>query len=284
LELLNMKAKDLREHMQKVGTWVKWERTWDRFLEGDPESEVTGIAVSWMATFSTLEKALEARCNLFVTHEPLSTAVLDKDGKLVGGTCLPSFQRMGTLIYLDKNDAWVRKKKWLDETEMVVYQCHDFWDDFPEIGIHGAWADWLGFTGKPVAAKRFYEVHEVGNIAFGELAEKILWRVKSLGQDVIHVVGDLNKKVSRIAIGTGAITNYREMYSMGADVLLLTDDGTGLANSGQWSLDSDIPLIIVNHAASEEPGMRTLARYIQEKFPEVPVIEVPVGCIYKTIK
>jgi putative NIF3 family GTP cyclohydrolase 1 type 2 len=284
-----MKAKELQEHMQKIGTWVNWEDTEDRFLAGDPESEVKGIAVSWMATFPNLKRALEAECNLFVTHEHLFTAVIDQEGKVVGGSMSPKIPFhidpvTKASIYLDNNDAWVKKKKWVDETKIVVYRCHDFWDDFPEIGVLGAWADWLGFNDEPVAEKRMYEVHETGNVTLGELAQKILQRVKPLGQDVVHVVGDLNKKVSRIAIGTGVATHYRHMFDMGADVLLLTDDGTHIALSGQWSIDSGIPLIIVNHATSEEPGMRTLAKYIQEKFPKIPVTQIPVGCIYKSIK
>lgn len=279
-----MKAKEIREHMVNVGTWVDWEHTVDQFLAGDPESEVTGIAVSWMPTFTTLEKALEAGCNLFVTHEPLYTIVLDEEGKPVESLPPHLIHRKGLPIPFDKEDAWVRKKNWLDETGMTVYRCHDFWDDFPEIGIHGAWADWLGFTGKPVASRKYYEVHKVGNITVGELAEKILARVKPLGQDVVHVVGDLNRKVSSIALGTGAITDYRLMRSMGADVLLITDDGTRLWESGQWSLDSDVPLIVVNHSTSEEPGMRTLAKYLREQFEGVKVKEIPVGCIYKTVK
>jgi len=271
-----MKAKELCEHMQKVGTWVNWEDTCDQFLAGNPESEVTGIAVSWMPTFSTLTKALEAKSNLFVTHEPLYAVSLDVEGRIIPR----SFEG----LHLDQNDAWVKKRKWLDETGMVVYRCHDSWDDFPEKGIHGAWADWLGFSEEPVVTKKFYEVHKVGNIRLRDLAERILQRVQTLDQDVIHVVGDLDRRVSRIALGTGAITNYRDMRDMGADVLLLTDDGTRLWESGQWSLDSDIPLIIVNHSTSEEPGMRTLAKYIQEKFPKLPVIEMPVGCLYRTIK
>jgi len=278
-----MKAKELHEHTQKIGTWVNWEHTCDQFLAGDPEMKVEGIAVSWMPTFLTLKKALDAGCNLFVTHEPLYAAIIDNEGKVIGGSAMPGPQLTRTPIYLDKNDAWVKKQKWLEETKMVIYRCHDFWDDYPEIGIHGAWADWLGFTGKPIVAKRFYEVHEVGNLTVGTLAAKILRRVKPLGQDIVYVVGDLDRKVSRIAVGTGAITNYREMYGMGADIILVTDDGTRLWESGQWSLDSEIPLVIVNHSTSEEPGMRTLAKYIKEKFPGISVIQIPVGCMYRSI-
>jgi len=109
-----------------------------------------------------------------------------------------------------------------------------------------------------------------------------LEKVKPLGQDAVHIVGDLEKKVSRIALGTGAITSYRQMYDMDADVLLLTDDGTRLWESGQWALDMGIPLIIVNHSTSEEPGMMTLTKHIQQAFPKITVKHIPVGCIYHT--
>jgi putative NIF3 family GTP cyclohydrolase 1 type 2 len=167
---------------------------------------------------------------------------------------------------------------------MVVYRCHDFWDDFPGVGVHKAWVDTLGLTGEPIARRRYYSLYDIGNLALGELAGRILQRVKPLGQDAVHVVGDLDRRVSKIAVGTGAATDYREMYSMGADVLLLTDDGTRFWEVGQWSIDSGVPIMIVSHSASEEPGMQTLARYIQQRFPEIPVLHIPVGCIYRTLK
>ena len=70
---------------------------------------------------------------------------------------------------------------------------------------------------------------------------------------------------------------------MGADVLLLTDDGTRQWESAQWSEDSEIPLIIVNHATAEEPGMRTLAKYLQDKYPDINVLPIERGCLYQTI-
>jgi len=260
-----LKAKELHLHTQKIGNWVNWDFTCDQFLFGDPEDDVKGIAVSWMPTMKNLEKALASDCNLFVTHEPLYVSEADMN-KLIG-----------------PEDAWVKKKRWLEKTRMIVYRCHDFWDDYPDVGIHGAWAKWLGFIGKPLVQRRFYEVHEVKGISVKKLAEKVLEKVRLLGQEAVQIVGDSGKEVSKIAIGTGAITNYRQMYDMGADVLLVTDDGTRLWESGQWALDMDVPLILVNHSTAEEPGMMSLTRYIQDTFPKVPVVHVPVGCIYKTI-
>ena len=270
--------------MQKVGKWVNWEKTVDQFLFGDKDSEVSGIAVSWMPTFANLEKASDARCNLFVTHEPLYAVMVDGEGKISGGSpSVDSHLRPLLGLPFSRGDVWVKKYEWLKKTETTVYRCHDFWDDYPDVGIHGAWADWLGL-GEPVASKKYYEVHKVEEVTVEELAGKVLDRVKPLGQEAVHVVGDKEKRVSSIVIGTGAITDYREMKDMGADVLLLTDDGTRLWESGQWSHDTGVPLIIVNHATAEEPGMMTLAQYIQKQFPEVPVVHVPTGCLYRTIK
>ncbi len=260
-----MKAVDLHEHSMKVGAWVDWSNTVDEFLDGDPDIEVTGIAVSWMPTFHTLERARELGCNLFVTHEPLYVSEPDET-RLVG-----------------PGDPWVRKRAWLEETGMTVYRCHDLWDDYPSIGIHGAWAKWLGFIGEPLAAEKYYEVHGVEGLNLGELSRIILERVKPLGQEAVHVIGDPEAKVSRVALGTGAITNYRRMHALGADVLVLTDDGTRLWESAQWAHDGGASLILVNHATSEEPGMISLAVYLRGAFPGVRVEHIPGGCLYRTL-
>ncbi|MHA2391094.1 MAG: Nif3-like dinuclear metal center hexameric protein [Promethearchaeota archaeon] len=111
----------------------------------------------------------------------------------------------------------------------------------------------------------------------------MLEKIKNLGQNSIQVIGDLEKKLSSIVIGTGAATHYREMNSLGGDAILLSEDGTFLWKSGQWAKDTGIPIIIVNHSLSEEPGMRTLAEYIESVFPDVPVKHIPVGCIFQSI-
>ena len=78
-----MKSIELLNHFKRVGTWVNWEKTVDQFLYGDPETEVTGIAVSWMPTLANLEKALKEECNLFITHEALFAAKIDKEGNII---------------------------------------------------------------------------------------------------------------------------------------------------------------------------------------------------------
>jgi putative NIF3 family GTP cyclohydrolase 1 type 2 len=275
-----MKVREIHQFLKEKGTWVNWPLSCDRILWGDPETEVTGIAVAWMSTLKNLRVAAEAGCNLFICHEPLYAAKANKFDIYIGGSVHDAVDEMRG-VPVDDDDVWVKKAQWLDQHQMVVMRCHDVWDDFPEIGIHGAWAKWLGFANKPIAQRKFYEVHDLGDISFGELAEQVRKKVLPLGQPVVLKVGDPATRVHRVAVGTGAITDYRIMhYELGADALILTDDGTRLWESAQWAEDSGIPLLIVNHATAEEPGMQTLANYLKEQYPSLVITQIARGCLY----
>src|SRR4051794_739129 len=61
---------------QHVG--VPWrEQTVDTIKAGDPETPVTGIATTMMATFDVLRRASAAGANLVITHEPVFYTHLD---------------------------------------------------------------------------------------------------------------------------------------------------------------------------------------------------------------
>lgn len=280
-----MKAKEILGHFKTIGTWVNWDKTVDQLLFGDPEVEVNGIAVSWMPTFSNLEKAVEEGCNVFITHEALFAAKIDDKGNIIDCPIIKDQHArwIAGKRKLEKDDVWIRKREWLEEKNLVVIRCHDFWDSYPDIGVHGAWAKWLGYTNPPIKDDNYYELHERSSKTLEELCRDILEKIKPLGQDSLQTIGDLNKKITRIVLGTGAASNYRDMHAFGGDAIILTDDGTMLWESGQWSKDIGIPLIIVNHSLSEEPGMRTLAKYMETTFPDNHVVHIPVGCIFKSI-
>jgi putative NIF3 family GTP cyclohydrolase 1 type 2 len=278
-----MIVEDIYSHLKAKGTWVNWNTTCDRILFGDSHTDIQGIAVAWMPTFPNLQKALDSKCNLFITHEPLFGGIANKFGVFLGGSVSEVGKEIKSTLLLEEDDIWIKKMDWLTTHQIVVMRCHDVWDDFPHIGIHGAWAKWLGFTNPPLASEKFYEVHNVKGMNLEQLVHQILKNTKVLGQKSVQVIGNLQQKVTKLALGTGAITNYRIMHQMGADVLLLTDDGTRLWESAQWAEDIGIPLIIVNHATAEEPGIRLLADYLHTQFPSVPVIPINRGCLYQSI-
>ena len=257
-----MRAIEVHEHFRSKGTWVDWNNTCDEILWGDGEAEVDGIAVCWTTNIDQLREAIDKNCNLFVCHEPLYH--------------YPDSSP-------DISPREFEKKEFLRDSGLVIYRCHDFWDVMPEIGIVDSWSKFLGFEGKPDAKARFYNAHDLpSGMKLIDLVKDIADKVKELGQDVVNYIGDSGKIVRRIAVGTGAITGFRRMFDLKADVLLLTDDGTRLWESAIWSVDTGIPIILVNHATAEEPGIRNLARYLGEQF-DILVHHIPQGCLYRSV-
>ncbi len=75
-------ARQVIERIQKnVG--VPWRsQTVDTFKAGDPDTRVTGVATTMMATFDVLERAAASGKNLIITHEPTFYGHLDQTGDL----------------------------------------------------------------------------------------------------------------------------------------------------------------------------------------------------------
>jgi putative NIF3 family GTP cyclohydrolase 1 type 2 len=268
-----MRAIDVDRHMRGVGTWVDWSSTVDTFKCGDPQAEVRGIAVAWQSQWPALRAAHDAGCNLFVTHEPTFYVHRDDD---------PG----------QYDDARTEaKRRWLAETGLVVYRCHDVWDVVPERGVRDSWARGLGLHGPPLAedARRYYGLYPVEPQPLLDLARTLAARLRPLGQGQVQLHGDATHTVSRLAIGTGAACRVPGMAALrasdgrGPDALLVTDDGMSYWADGSWATDRDLPLLVVNHATAEEWGLQSLAAYLRATFPDVPVHHLPQGCQYQTV-
>jgi len=252
-----MKARDFRDHCKRVAPWVDWTDTVDRFMFGDPESDVKGIAVTWIATDAVLCEAARAGLDFVISHE---------------GAFYPQF------VGSRSEDAHHQKKReLLGELGVTLMRCHDTWDRMPEFGIPDAWADFFGFPSEPRDTECFYKLCKVDGLSVADVARQIAEKTRPLGQSGVSVMGKLAKKVSRLAVGTGARTRLPKMYELGADIILATDDGTHTTNCGLWSLDLDIPVLIVNHATAELPGMMRMADYIRIELPGTKVQYLPCG-------
>ncbi len=105
-------------------------------------------------------------------------------------------------------------------------------------------------------------------------------RIQPLGQNGVLVTGDLERPVSRVATGTGAIDDPLEMYELGADVAIIVDDYYRHVREGAHVRELGFATITVNHGVSEEWGVRNLARYLGEVFPELQVYHIPQRCPY----
>ena len=250
-----MKANGFREHCKQAAHWVDWENTVDQFMHGDPDAEVRGIATTWLATNARLREAAELGLNFVIAHE---------------GAFYPTYE--GT----PSGDRHLEEKRRLnDELGVILLRCHDTWDRMPEVGIPDAWATFLGFPTEPRPVESYYRICLVEGQTVAEVAKRVLEKVRALGEEAVRIVGAPDTKVSRLAVGTGAITRLADMAELGADIILATDDGTHTTGSGLWSLDLGVPVLVVNHATGELPGMQAMVGYIEEHFPGVPVKYLP---------
>ena len=258
-----MQAKDVMAHFREVATWVDWETTCDQFLHGDPELEVKGVATAWIPTNAVIRHAAERGFNLFITHEPAFYQGFEDT-------------KTGRRLISEK-------KQLLDEYGITLMRCHDTWDRMPEFGIPDEWASFLGFETEDRPVESYYKICLLDSMSVEEAAKLILEKVRPLGQDTVLVFGDKSRRVERMVVGTGAITHLPAMYELKPDVILATDDGINFWGGGLWAVDIDIPLIIVNHATAEKPGMQAMARYLRMVFPDVPIEYLDVAFPYSSI-
>jgi putative NIF3 family GTP cyclohydrolase 1 type 2 len=263
----SVKAKDVHEHLLSLnGGWVDPASTVDRVIAGDPGAPVRGIAVGWMSYYWALEEAVKLGCNLFVTHEPTYYNHLDNE--------VPAYFQ---------HERVQEKQRFIEEHGLVILRCHDVWDQLPGLGIPDAWAGFLGLT-DPIDGEGYYRLFDGQGKPARQVARDVARKTARLGQDVVQLIGPADKPVHRLCIGTGAMTpfnTYLEEYQ--ADMGICTDDGMFHCFEGALAIDLGIPLLVVNHAVSEEPGIASLAAYLAWRYADIPVHHIPQGASYKNV-
>ena len=61
------------------------------------------------------------------------------------------------------------------------------------------------------------------------------------------------------------------------DVCIVADDGISNFYQAQYAIDNGLPLIVVNHACCEIAGIRSMADYLKEQFPELEISYLEEG-------
>ncbi len=260
-----LRAKHVKDYLWSLGDWVNFKDTVDTFKAGDPETPVKGIAVAWMSYTSSLKRASELGCNLFVTHEPTYYDHRDRNQEIF------------------RFETARAKREFIEKSGIVILRCHDMWDQYPKLGIPDAWASALGFT-TPVAGSGFFRVFDVSGRTALDVARQVAEHTKAMGQDAVQLIGSGDTKVHRVAIGCGAITPLlRFIEEFKADLAICTDDGFTYWQDGAFAIDSGTPVILVNHPVAEVPGLKMLAEHLKQKFPGIPVHPIVQSCMYKLV-
>ncbi len=260
-----MKVKDILEHFLSRADWVDRETTVDRVIVGDAGAEVESCLVTWMPSFTVLRHMVERDMRLLVCHEPTFWNHLDER---------------------PADDAGIQEKlNFIQEHGLVILRNHDCWDRWPDVGIPWAWAGFLGLGSKPVTvgADGYQHRYDIDPVPLGAFARQVAGRCAILGEPFVQVTGDASQVVSRIGIGTGCGCDIPTFQQMNCDCSIVCDDGSVYWAGIQRAKDCGHPVIRVNHGTSEEPGMVTLTKYMNDHFPGLCAEHLPHSITFQLV-
>ncbi len=239
---------------------VPWKaQTVDTFKAGNPETRVTGIAVTMMATLDVLQQAAAKGENLVVTHEPTFYNHLDRPEGM------------------DENDAvWKEKREFIEKNGMVVWRFHDHWHLRTPDGILAGMVKWLGW--EKFQSGENPHLFTVPEITLEKLAADV---AKRLDTAVLRVVGNPAMKVTKLALSPGSAGFERETHALemeNVEVLLVGE--TREWETVEYAADAVTEgrrkaLIVIGHVPSEQAGMEECARWLKTFVKDVPGAFVP---------
>jgi putative NIF3 family GTP cyclohydrolase 1 type 2 len=238
---------------QNVG--VPWRaQTVDRFVAGDPGTQVKGVATTMMATLDVIQRAAAAGKNLVITHEP--TFWLHQD----------------TVEGLEQDPAYRFKSEFIRKNSMAVFRFHDHWHAHKPDGIATGMARELGWEKNedPQNPKMF----TFSAVPLSRFAEQIRTRLQIR---TMRVVGDPNLSIKRVAANWGYASR-----DPGIQLLARPDvDALIVGEAREWevveyaqdaiSAGQKKALLVLGHVVSEQAGMKYCAEWLKTFVTDVPV-------------
>lgn len=249
-------ARQVIERIQKnVGvTWHS--QTVDTFKAGDPDTPVTGIATTMMATYDVLQRAAAAGDNLIITHEPTFYGHTDQTAGMV-----------------QEHDAVLAAKQaFIEKHRLVVWRFHDHWHERRPDGIQTGMIRALGWEKFQNAGDNHFFV--IPETTLDSLAGGIKRR---LGIRTLRVVGDPAMRVTKLALNPGYPGFPGERHTLQRDDVEVLVMGEGLEwETIEYGADAAAEgrhkaLIILGHIPSEQAGMEDCAQWLKTLVTEVPV-------------
>src|SRR6476646_5415511 len=235
---------------------IPWmEKTVDTFKAGNPDTPVTGIAVTMMATLDVLQRAAASGQNLVITHEPT----------FYNHTDVPEGME-------ESDPVWREKREFIEKHGMVVWRFHDHWHRRKPDGILAGMVHAMGWD-KYQQEENPY-LFTMPETTLEALAADV---AKKLDSAVVRVVGEPGMKVTRIAFSPGSAGFVRETHALEmekVEVLLVGE--TREWETVEYTADSVTEgrrkaLIVIGHVPSEQAGMEECARWLKTFVKDVPI-------------
>ncbi len=252
-------ARELVAEIQKqVG--VEWQHdTVDTFKAGNPDTVVTGVAVTMMATMDVLQRAAANKLNFIITHEPTFYSHLDVPEGIA-----------------ENDPVWAEKRAFIEKHGLVVWRFHDHWHMRKPDGIEAGMVHAMGWEKFQRPDNQY--LFTLPEITVKDLAQQVS---KKLNSSVVRVVGDPGMKVTRIGFSPGAAGSEREIHALEQDdVQVLLVGETREWETVEYAADAvsegrKKALIVIGHIPSEQPGMDECAHWLKGFVKNVPIEFVP---------
>jgi putative NIF3 family GTP cyclohydrolase 1 type 2 len=250
-------------HLIQQHSGVSWDGpTVDTFKAGDPDTPVTGIASTMMATFDVLKRAAAQHANLVITHEPTFYTHEDKTESLEAAS----------------DPVWREKEAFIAEHHLVVWRFHDHWHMRRPDPILTGMTDALGWQSyQHGVVPNFFVLPQM---TLRQLAKNIQDRI---GIKVLRVVGNPELKVTKVALMPGASGTQSHLVVLRRDeVEVLVIGEVPEWETIEYVSDAAAEgrakaLILMGHIPSEQAGMRTCAEWLKTFITGVPVLFVPTA-------
>ena len=226
-------------------------------LAGRTEKEVKRVYIALDATDAVIDRAVEARADMLITHHPLIFSPLKK---------------------VTDEDFVSRRVVKLIQNDISYYAMHTNYDvlgmaELAEkiLGIRNT--EVLDITmekdGKPEGIGRIGELEKPMT-----LEECCVYVKHKLNLGSLKVFGDMQAEVSRLAISPGSgKTAIAAAIAKGADVLVTGDIGH---HDGLDAVEQGLAVIDAGHYGTEYIFIDDMRRFLEDKLPVLDVITTPV--------
>lgn len=234
--------------------------TIDTLKTGNAGQEVRAVAVTFMATYEVIEKAIQFGADLIITHEPTFYSHTDET------------------VWLEYDSVYQAKRHLIDKHNIAIWRFHDYLHSLqPDPTITGLLKvlDWTAYAlpGQPFMCELLPR----------SLQDLVLEIKSKLSLATIRVVGDDQMTCKRIGFlvgATGGRMHIDVFNEWSLDMLVCGEINEWETN--EYVRDASAAghpkaLIVIGHSVSEEDGMREIIPWLQTRLPEMPITFIPTG-------
>ena len=226
-------------------------------LAGRAEKEVNRVYLALDATDGVIDRAVEAGADMLITHHPLIFSPLKK---------------------VTDEDFISRRVVRLIQNDIAYYAMHTNYD---VLGMAALSEKILGIKNTQVLDVTMSEdgreegIGRIGELEKPMTLEECCVYVKHrLKLGSLKVFGDMDQKVSRLAISPGSGRSaVAPAIAKGADVLVTGDIGH---HDGLDAVGQGLAVIDAGHYGTEYIFIDDMKRFLEEKLPVLEVVTTPI--------